>query len=189
MSSYQTDGEQSWCSVSVGQVDGGQSSCCDRCPEYTVQTASGLVTHQQRRGDGVSVDESCVGALWNKTATGSYHTQTQTPYWQHDELAISSSCLQCICWNRGNYAKITFIVKASLKMGWFFSSVAFRSVFLSGFIDIYLWRTSVIHLFSDSTGHIKYKNICTCLCVHFWLSYDGQSGLIVCPSMLSPLCA
>lgn len=48
--SYQTEAEQHGRCVSVGQVDEGQSSYCNRGPEYTVQTAGGLMTHQQRRG-------------------------------------------------------------------------------------------------------------------------------------------
>lgn len=64
---YQTVAEQLGCCVSVGQVDEGQSSYCDRGPEYAVQTAGGLMTHQQRRGHCVGVDEGSVGALrWTK---------------------------------------------------------------------------------------------------------------------------
>lgn len=60
---YQTEGEQPWCCVSVGQVDESQSSYCDGGPECTVQTASSLMTHQQRRGHCVGVDKSSIGAL------------------------------------------------------------------------------------------------------------------------------
>lgn len=66
MCSYQTEGEQHGSCVSVGQVDERQSSGCDRGPEYTVQTAGSLMTHHQRRGDGVGVDETSVGALQAK---------------------------------------------------------------------------------------------------------------------------
>lgn len=68
--SYQTEGEQPGCFESVGQVDESQSSYCDGGPEYTVQAASGLVTHQQRRGHCVGVDEASVGALQYNTAGG-----------------------------------------------------------------------------------------------------------------------
>lgn len=61
--SYQTEGEQPGRCVSVGHVDESQSPYCDGGPEYTVQTAGGLMTHQQRRGHCVGVDEASVGAL------------------------------------------------------------------------------------------------------------------------------
>ncbi len=64
--SYQTEGEQLGRCISVGQVNESQSSRGDGGPEYTVQTASSLMTHQQRRGHSVGVDEASVGALQGK---------------------------------------------------------------------------------------------------------------------------
>lgn len=61
--SYQTEDEQPRSCVFVGQVDESQSSCCDGCPEYTVQIGGSLVTHQQRRGDCIGVDETSIRAL------------------------------------------------------------------------------------------------------------------------------
>lgn len=64
--SYQTEGKQLWRCVSVGQVDESQSSYCDGGPEYTVQTAGSLMSHQQRRGHSERVDKASVGALQGK---------------------------------------------------------------------------------------------------------------------------
>lgn len=63
MCSYQTQCEQPGCCVSVGQVDESQSSCCDGSPEYTVQTAGSFMTHEQRRGYSIGVDETSIGTL------------------------------------------------------------------------------------------------------------------------------
>lgn len=74
---YQTEAEQPGRCVSVGQVDECQSSYCDRGPEYTVQTAGGLMTHQQRRGHCIAVDEGSVGALQRTQQSGRLAKGTQ----------------------------------------------------------------------------------------------------------------
>lgn len=61
--SYQAEGEQPRRCESVGHEDEAQSPDRDGGPEYAVQAAGSLVTHQQRRGHGVGVDEAGVGAL------------------------------------------------------------------------------------------------------------------------------
>lgn len=61
--SYQAEGEQPRRREPVRHEDEAQSADGDGGPEDAVQTASSLVAHQQRRGDGVGVDKAGVGAL------------------------------------------------------------------------------------------------------------------------------
>lgn len=66
---YQTEGEQPGRREPVRHEDEDQSADGDGSPEYAVQTAGGLVAHQQGRGDGVGVDEAGVGALRGRLTT------------------------------------------------------------------------------------------------------------------------
>lgn len=75
--SYQADGEQPGGREPVRHKDEGQTSDCDRGPEYAVQAAGSLVAHQQGRGHGVGVDEASVGALGGRLTTAGQGPSSQ----------------------------------------------------------------------------------------------------------------
>lgn len=68
-SSYQTEAEQPGRREPGRHEDEAQPADGDGGPEDAVQAAGSLVAHQQRRGDGVGVDEAGVGALQGRPPT------------------------------------------------------------------------------------------------------------------------